>query len=265
MDPNGLNIRPSLQRCWCAIRDCRTRTRKDAPPWGRYADRGRWRRWSRTASSDPARPNAHLVTCAVWRGTMRSTCPSGRKPGDARAAPVTNPEMALGVDRQTVGIARRPGRTGRRGAALPDRPPLELWAWTVRLQGIDGVDRRPSGLKAGPLVTTMPSRKRSSSLPSQRQKAPARLGLVVVHGAEIDAPSGPTWPSLMRLLGLSGVGRDDGLDLAAPEVEPDEARLEPGDHDIGVGGQRHEADRARAPRCGNACRLPDGSARSPGP
>ena len=49
----------------------------------------------------------------------------------------------------------------------------------------------------------------------------------------------------MRLPGLSGSGETRGWICAAPQVEPREARFEPRDHDVGIVGQRHEADALR--------------------
>lgn len=109
-------------------------------------------------------------------------------------------------------------------------------------EGVDGIDRLAVGAERRPVGDDdiVPEAHEFLAVPAPERAG--RLGLVVVHGAEIKAAIRPHMAVVDAIAWLVRLGRDQGLDLAAPQVEPDEARFETCDQDIGIVGQRHEAD-----------------------
>ena len=158
----------------------------------------------------------------------------GRQPGDARAAPVTDPEMALRHPppcRRDVPDACS-NWTKRRGS--PGPPPSSLGVDRAAARVSMRIDRLAVGAERRPVRDDdiVPEAHELLAVPAPERAR--RLGLVVVHGAEIKAAVRPHMAVVDAVARLVRLGRDERLDLAAPQVEPDEARLEPRDHDIGI-------------------------------
>ena len=161
--------------------------------------------------------------------------------GDARAAPVADPDMALRVDRHAVRMAPGLLEPGE-GARLADPAALGIEGVDRLLHRIGGVEKAPVGAEGRPVGDDDAGMELGQLLAVPAPEG-ARFGLLlVVHGAEIDRAVRPHMPVVDAVVRLVLVGRDDGLHRARPEVEPGEARLEAGDDLILVGGERDEAD-----------------------
>jgi hypothetical protein len=154
---------------------------------------------------------------------------------------MAHPEMTLCVDAKTVGIAARLVELHEQTRLA--RPLLvQILGVNGACERVDGVDRSAIRAEGGPVGNDdiVPEPQEFLAVPAP--EGAGRLGFVVVHGAEIEAAIRSHMAVIDAVAGLVRFRRHQRLDLAAPQVEPHEAGFEARDQDIGVAGQRHEAD-----------------------